>query len=94
MKVARRTWALPALVVVSALALAYDGMLVALAHNSENVESPNQGYAKLAVGSAIAFALGLLGLRRRWARVVVVAFLLVPLIAAIFGSTLETDTGR
>lgn len=89
----RPALALSALAVVSALALAYDVILALLAFNSENVESPNKGYVVLAVASAIAFVLGLVGLRRRSASALVVALLLVPLLAALLGSTaLDLDT--
>jgi hypothetical protein len=85
--------ALAALQIVSGLAVGYLVILALLAYNSENVESPNPGYVILAIAGGVGFALGLLGMGRRWPRAGVVVCLILPLLAAFCASTfLELDT--
>jgi len=81
------------LVALSGLAAGYLVLLALLAYNSENVESPNSTYVVLAITGGLSFFAGLLGFGRRWPAAVVVSLLLVPLAAAVLGSTVvDLDT--
>lgn len=88
----QRALGLYALCAVDAVAVLYLVALVGVVYDSDTVESPNVAFPILAAVAAASLAAGAIGVRARWARLLVTGVLLLPLLAVVVALSLPSDT--